>query len=342
MSDMKARSFRFTTIASSAAAVALCASIASAGQPHVVQRGGAGARTNAAATAAVSYSVEVPVVTRVVGTALFRTAIDISNNTASGTTASPVVAKLQYSYNRVASDGTVSFFRTPDPNTPAGVSMKINLLAFDNFHQDDFVAYLGTLPGILQPGASQSSFGTLLITFEGLPSATGWEGTAFARTYSPNPTGNGTVAIAYPASLFFESANATLVATIRDTQNAPTDAGVLRTNIGIRNTDVRGTGQNVSVTLEFYDVTPGNATNGQRVGNVVTIQNLQPGEVRQINNVRGQAAIPANVQGMLVFADVVGATASSPTIEGYVNILDGGTQDGAFFEMKCSAGCATF
>jgi len=44
---------------------------------------------------------------------------------------------------------------------------------------------------------------------------------------------------------------------------------------------------------------------------------------------------------MLVFVDVVGASASSPTIEGYVNILDGGTNDGAFFEMKCadSDGC---
>ena len=332
---MKPRSFRFAAVISSAAALMLLASIASAGQTHVVQRGG-GVRPNAASSSAVSYSVEVPVVTRVIGTALFKTALDISNNTSTGTQAAPVVAKLQYSYNRIASDGTVAFFRTPDPNTPAGASMKINLLAFDNFHQDDFVAYLGTLPGILQPGAAQSSFGTLLITFEGLPSATGWEGTAFARTYSPNPTGGGTVAIAYPASLFFESANSTLVATIRDTQNAPTEAGTLRTNIGIRNTDVRATGQNVTVTLEFYDVTPGNATNGQRVGNVITIANLQPGEVRQINNVRAQAAIPANVQGMLVFADVVGATAASPTIEGYVNILDGGTQDGAFFEMKCA------
>jgi hypothetical protein len=69
---------------------------------------------------------------------------------------------------------------------------------------------------------------------------------------------------------------------------------------------------------------------------VLTLQNLEPGEVRQINNIRAAAAIPDNVLGMLVFADVIGASASSPTIEGYVNILDGGTQDGAFFEMKCA------
>lgn len=314
-----------------AAGLALSASPLAAASTRVVRRG-APAQTLTPSAAAVSYSVEVPVVTRIVGTALFRTALDISNNTSSGTASAPVVVRYQYSYNRVV-DSVTSFFRTP--------VQTINLLAFDNFHSDDFVQYMGTLPGVLQPGAETSSFGTLLVTFENLPSSQGWEGTVFARTYSQNPTGGGTVAIAYPGSLFFESANQTLVATIRDTQLAPTTAGALRTNIGVRNTDIRGTGQNVTVLLEFYDVTSGSPTNGQRVGNIITVADLQPGEVRQINNVRAAAAIPTNVTAMLVFADVAGATATTPTIEGYVNILDGGTQDGAYFEMKCadSDGC---
>jgi hypothetical protein len=44
---------------------------------------------------------------------------------------------------------------------------------------------------------------------------------------------------------------------------------------------------------------------------------------------------------VIVFADI---TAGDPlvTIEGYINILDGGTQDGAYFEMKCSVGCPSF
>jgi hypothetical protein len=329
---MKTRSFEVAAAVVFGVALLLFASIATALPTRVVSRG-PGIRPNDASAAAVSYSVEVPIVTRVVGTALFRTAIDISNNTSSGTAAAPVVARYQYSYNRLNSDGTRSFFRTP--------IQTISLLAFDNFHTDDFIQYLSTLPGVLQPGADQSSFGSLLVTFENLPSSQGWEGVVYARTYSPNPTGPGTVAIAYPASLFFESANSTLVATIRDTQTAPDIAGSLRTNIGIRNTDVRGTGLPVSVQLEFYDVTSGSPTNGQRIGTVLTISNLDPGEVEQINNVRAAAVIPSNVTAMLVFADVVGASASSPTIEGYVNILDGGTQDGAYFEMKCadSDGC---
>jgi len=310
-----------------AAGLLLSGSPLAAAPTRVVRRGNA-VRTVAPSAAAVSYSVEVPVVTRVVGTALFRTALDISNNTGTGTAAAPVVARFQYSYNRINSDGTTSFFRTP--------IQTINLLAFDNFHTDDFVQYLGTFPGVLQPGADQASFGTLLVTFENLPSSQGWEGTVFARTYSPNPTGAGTVAIAYPGSLFFESASQTLVATIRDTQLAPTAAGALRTNIGIRNTDIRISNQNVTVEVSFYDVTAGSPTNGQRVGSVLTLAGLQPGEVRQLNNIRALAAIPANVTAMLAYADVVGATATTPTIEGYVNILDGGTQDGAFLEMKCA------
>jgi hypothetical protein len=321
---MKARSLRASAVAFAVAATMSSASLLSAAPTRVVRRG-TPIRAESAAAPAVSYSVEVPVVTRVVGTALFRTAIDISNNTA----ATPVAVRFQYSYNRVNADGTTNFFRTP--------IQTLSLLAFDSFHTDDFVQYLGTLPGALQPGADQSSFGTLLVTFENLPSSTGWEGTVFARTYSPNPTGAGTVAIAYPGSLFFESANQTLVGTIRDTQlvTAP-PAGRLRTNIGIRNTDVRGSGNPVTVQLGFFDVTTGNTTNGQRVGNILTIPNLLPGEVRQLNNIRAAAAIPADVTAMLVFADVVGATAASPTIEGYINILDGDTQDGAFFEMKCA------
>jgi hypothetical protein len=320
---MKARSHHSSTVASVAAAILLSGSVLSAAPTRVVRRGPA-IRTNAASAPAVSYSVEVPVVTRVVGTALFRTAIDISNNT----DASPVTARFQYSYNRVNGGG---FFRTP--------LQTLTLLGFDNFHTDDFVAYLGTLPGVLESGAADSSFGTLLVTFEGLLSGQGWEGTVSARTYSPNPTGPGTVAIAYPASLFFESARTTLVATIRDTQTVPSDAGALRTNIGIRNTDIFTSGLNATVQLEFFDVTAGNTTNGQRVGSILTFPNLQPGEVRQISDIRVAAGIPADVTAMLVFADVVGATSTTPTIEGYVNILDGGTQDGAFFEMKCAGGC---
>ena len=292
------------------------------GRTRVVTRkdGSAHAAPKAGAAA---YSAQVNIVTRVQGTSFFRTAIDISNNTDTD----GVAADLQYCYTL---NGTFQGCTEPQ---------SISLLPLDNFHTDDIVQYLDSL-GVLAPGAGDLSFGTLLVTFNNLPSNFGWEGTVTARTYSPydqsNP-GLGTVAIAYPGSLFFESANTTLVATIRDTQGVSPQpaAGTLRTNLGITNTDLNGVGA-VNVQLTFYDVTEGSTTNGQLVGNPINVNNIEAGEVRQINNIRAAASIPANVQSMIAFADVTSPTSGFPTIEGYVNILDGGTQDGAYFEMKCA------
>ncbi len=72
------------------------------------------------------------------------------------------------------------------------------------------------------------------------------------------------------------------------------------------------------------------------MGNFLTVNNLQAGEVRQLNNVFSAASIPIDVDSCIVFADITSPTSGFPTIEGYVNILDGGTQDGAYFEMKCA------
>ena len=305
-------------------------------RPLVVQRPGSAsatsadksARVNPSAATAAGYSVQLNIVTRVQGTSFFRTAVDISNNT----TTPNVVATYQYCYTlNGAFQGCTA-------------QQSITLLALDNFHTDDIVAYLGS-QNLLAPGAADLSFGTFIVTFSGLPSGNGWEGTVTGRTYSPfdqsNPA-SGTVAIAYPGSLFFESATGELVGIVRDTRPAPTDAGALRTNLGITNTDALASHQPVQVQVSLYDVTENSATNGQRVGNILS-RTLQPGEVTQINDLFTSAAVPNNVTSCIVFVDTVGPLPSpAPTIEGYVNILDGGTQDGAYFELKCSKGCPSF
>lgn len=279
-----------------------------------------------ATSAAESYSVQVNIVTRVVGTALFRSTVDITNNTATD----GVVATMQYCFT----DGNGVF-----QNCTAGQS--INLFAYDNFHTDDIVQYLAS---VLPPGAADKSFGTLFVTFDNLPSANGWEGTVTARTYSAcaqctNPTG--TVAIAYPGSLFFESSSGTLVGTVRDTTLVtPTPAaGALRTNLGVTNTALYDATTPVNVQISFYDT-----ETGVRVGDFLAPSHgLKAGEVYQFNNVFSTAHIPSNVTSCIVFIDVLNPTSATPaTIEGYINILDGGTQDGAFFEMKCAVGCAGY
>jgi hypothetical protein len=287
----------------------------------VAQRAGV-VRKSAVCT--TSYSQEVPVLARVQGTAFFRSLVAITNNTNNN----GVTASYQFSYTCVAAACSPAggFYRT--------TVQDITLPALGSFVQDDFIDYLNSL-GLLQPGANQGSIGTLLVTFGNLPSCIGWEANVVARTYNrlvESDASQGTIGFAYNASEFFDSADTTLVGFARDTKAAPTIAGKLRSNIGIRNTDINGTDQNMTVDITFYDT-----ATGQKVGNTVTFADLRPGEVRQVSDIWATAAIASTVTSVIVFADARNPTATSPTMEGYITIIDGqNTQDAALFTMLCA------
>ena len=325
---------RASAVACAVLALTSAASIAETGprsgrQPRVVSRPAAAGKTQTAqrvpaSVSATGFSAQLNIVTRVQGLALYRTAVDITNNTATD----GVTATFQYCYT---SGGA---FQGCTPG------QSIGLQPFDGFHQDDIVNYLGTL-GLLSADAQASSFGTFIVTFDGLPSGNGWEGTVLGRTYSALDQAHpldGVVAIAYPGSLFFESATGSLVGLVRDTRPVPNDAGALRTNLGVTNTGLFNAtvGATVDFQVSFYDT-----ATGTLVGNVLQPPHpLKPGEVYQFNDVFTLAAIPSSVVSCIVFVDITSAQGVNPdTIEGYIDILDGGTQDGAYFEMKCSAGC---
>jgi len=292
-------------------------------------------RTSSIAAPTATYSSELPQISRVAGQAFYRTAVDITNNTSTN----GVVALVQYAYTCTGANGCAAgFFTATNP-------IQIPLQALDSFHSDDMVSYLND-QGVLAPGAVDGSFGSLLVTFSNLPSATGWEGTVTARNYNRVNEANpslGTVGYAYNGSLFFESAHSTVVGTIRDTSPAALAGGTQgsqRTNLGVRNTDIDGslfpgTDRHVTVDVTFYDVTAGSATNGQKVGSTVSIVGIAPGEVRQVSNVFAAAQIPATVSSAIAFVDVRSPTANTPTIEGYFNVGDNVTNDFSFFEARC-------
>ena len=322
---------RFTVFALVSAVLALASAVTQAEtgsglkrQPRAVSRpgpaGSAQIGRRVGDAAAIGYSVQLNIVTRVVGLALYRTAVDITNNT--GTDG--VTASFQYCYT---AGGVFQECTLPQD---------LLLHEYDSYHFDDIIEYVGSL-GLISPAAADNSFGTFYVLFSGLPSNNGWEGTLTGRTYNAADNAHpeaGTVAIAYPGSLFFESATGTQVAIVRDTTLNPTDAGSLRTNLGVTNTAIYVL-DNVNFAVSFYDV-----ATGQLVGNVLTPPHaLEPGEVYQFNNVFSAAHIPADVESCIAFIDVTGGDG---TIEAYVNILDGGTNDGAYFEFKCSVGCPNF
>jgi hypothetical protein len=273
--------------------------------------------------AGTTYSVEVPVLARVQGSAFFRTLIAFTNNTNQNITAS-----YQFSYTCVATTCSPAggFYRTTVQN--------LNLLPLGSFVQDDFINYLDT-QSLLQTGANAGSIGTLLVTFTNLPTSNGYEANVVARTYNrlvETDATQGTVGFAYNASLFFDSADTTLVGFARDTKSAPTIAGKLRSNIGVRNTDINGTNANMTVDLTFFDT-----VTGQRVGNTITFADLRPGEVRQVSDVWASAGISSSVNSVIVFADSRNPTSTSPTMEGYITIIDGqNTQDASLFTLLCA------
>ena len=276
---------------------------------------------------ATSYSVEVPVLARVQGTAFFRSFLAITNNT----NKSGVTASYQFSYTCLGS--------TSQPCSPAGgfyrtTVQTITLQALDSFVQADFVDYLNS-QGLLQPGANAGTIGTLLVTFNNLPSSNGFEANVVARTYNrlvEADANQGTVGFAYNASLFFDSADTTLIGYGRDTKSAPGIDGRVRTNLGVRNTDINGTNQNMTVDISAY-----NTATGQKVGNPFSFADLRPGEVRQIADLWATLVIPSTVNNVIIFVDARNPTATSPTMEGYVTLIDGqNTQDAALFPLLCA------
>ncbi len=262
---------------------------------------------------------QLNIVTRVQGSAFFRTAVDVSNNTNVA-----VPAELQYCY----SSGGVF----------AGCSDSFNLTlpAFSTFHTADVVDLFGT-NGLIPASAASSSFGTLFAFFSHLPSQHGWEATLSGRTYSnysATDASLGTLAIAYPGTDYSASAGHELVGVVRDTRNNPTSEGALRTNLGITNTDINLAGP-VNVSITFVDTTESSPTFGLPVGQGLAMNGLQTGEVRQINDVFSAAHIPTGVTSAMVVADVVNSPAGT-TIEGYVNVLSAGTQDGSYISLTCT------
>ena len=273
--------------------------------------------------AETTYSQELPVLARVQGTAFFRTFVSFTNNTNTNN----VAASFQFSYTCVAATCSPAggFYRT--------TVQTITLPALGSFVQPDFIDYLNT-QGLLQPGANQGSIGTLLVTFANLPSSNGWEANVVARTYNrlvESDATQGTVGFAYNGSLFFDSADTTLVGYGHNTEAAPTIAGKIRTNIGVRNTDINGTNANMTVDISCFDT-----ATGAKVGTTITFADLRPGEVRQ-QPLFAVAGIPSTVTNVIIFADARNPTATSPTMEGYITLIDGqNTQDAALFTMLCA------
>jgi hypothetical protein len=61
-----------------------------------------------------------------------------------------------------------------------------------------------------------------------------------------------------------------------------------------------------------------------------------PGETRQISDIWATANIDPSVHSVIVFVDARTPSLTTPTMEGYITIIDGqNTQDAALFTLLC-------
>lgn len=255
------------------------------------------------AFALADISVGVPVVTQIQGAVFYRTSITGANG---HETLRPVV-RMRLSY-RSPVDGS---FQTPT------LTLDGPLLPHRTFFFEDIVQHFKNSGVIRAQDVNAAIFGTLLVTFEVFGQSL--EDTIVeARTYSPAP-GGGTLGIAYIGRDVRTAGSARVKTAVRN-GSFGTD-GTTRANIGFVNVD----GGISDIEVTYYDGASG-ATLKQ-----FTLNDVAVGEVRQLNNIFADAAVPAGTRTMVVRGRSLSTI--NGRVTGYAVQLDSVTNDGAFFLM---------
>jgi len=258
-----------------------------------------------AATAGADAFYDVPIVTQVQGAAFYRTSLAISN-----------VGPRSFL--------AITFlYRSPVDNTmqhPVYVQTALETSAV--FSSDDIVQFFKTSSDMRAADKTVSLFGSLSIELPDIADPS--DVSIVARTYSPGPTGTGTMGIAYLGRPNGTTTRAFSRMTTTVRNGAFGQDGSARANIGILNLS------NFAIDLK---VEYKNAANGAAVKtfNLSTVIGhlLESHEVVQLNNIFGDAAL-SSVSRVVV---TVTPIAPAQSFTGYAVQLDNTTNDGSFFLM---------
>jgi len=257
-----------------------------------------------------AFSVDLPIVTRARGaTTTFYTSIDITNN-------APQPTDVGYEY--ISADLSIDVSGT----------LVRNLAGRGNFHQDDLMLYLAST-GAITSDQANSTFGTMLLTFENPSFTTGTEASASVRVYNYLTEGQRpSIGLAYRAIPLTKNGSHALSSIISNSTAATTGPSVV-TNLGLENVGINDAGQvdgtPVTLQLTFYD-----PATGAQVGPQPTVT-LNAGQVTQLNDVWSRYGLPASAQSLLV---TVTETTGTAQIRGYISVKDTSTNDGSFFFMQ--------
>jgi hypothetical protein len=279
-----------------------------------------------AQTPARGTAINLPVLGRLLGSGntLFRTAVDVSNHTASAVrvdfyldgqdmaTGQPVVVS-----GSINAGGAIGAWGTGSP-----------MRARSNAHYDDFIEALigaGLLPDTLR---GNGFLGSVLFIFDGRSKV--GETAATARFY--NAFGEGNVGVSLKGREITPDEPQSLVAAVIDTRGNTTGVPQIYPNVFINNTGVAaGSSSAVAGPVTVVVSAVSNAT-GQAIGTPITIANLQPGRTVSVGQVLNALQIPPSVEQMILLN--VRVTSGNAAIQALISQVDAITRDGSVFEMS--------
>jgi len=279
-----------------------------------------------AASGAVGLEVSIPVIGRLTGSGgiLFKTALDVSNNTGTA-------AEIDFYL-----DGNDSTTQAPISVTGSissagalvGKGTGGNARSHSNYHSDDFVDSL-VKAGMLSPATEADGFlGSVLLVFNGFSEV--GQGTASANFYRTLSAGDisGTIGVSATGHEITVSEPTKLVGTFRTTLGK---AGPqVYSNLFINNVGLTPTGTGTVTAVNVQVSAYANST-GAPAGTPVTISGIAPGETVVLGNVLTALGVPATEDTILVYVTVTSGTA---TIEGLAVEVDNGTHDSSSAELR--------
>ena len=261
-------------------------------------------------------AINLPVVGRLFGAGgtLFRTSVDVSNNTQGATRVDYYFDGRDNAGENVSATGSIT--NAGLVNLGAG-----NLQGRTNVHFEDFVQSLVEAGAITAVARDRGVVGSLLLVFDDFtrPGQAGLTGRFW------NELGGGTVGVSIAGREITADEPRRIIGVVHDTRGGP--GAQLYANLFINNTGLALDGSPGGVVV--VELRAISATTGQPVGRTAAIA-IQPGHTVAFGDAANQLQVPAR-QPVLVIATVVQGDA---TIHGVISTIDAVTRDGAVVYMS--------
>jgi hypothetical protein len=260
-------------------------------------------------------SINVPLIGRVTGASntLYRTSLDVSNNTAAQTLVDFYFDGRDNSGASVTATGSIS-------NNGLVRSGEGVLRGMTNAHFDDFIESLAQAGFLSAQARDRGIVGSVLLVFDAFGRR--GDGSAAARFYSD--AAGGTMGVSISGREITTDEPVALSGFVRDTRNQP--SGQQYANMFLNNTGLTRSGEPAGpVVVEVRAVS---ANSGAPIGRSITID-IASGQTATISDVSAQLQI--GNEPAIVFARV---TAGDAAIHGLVSTVDAVTRDGSVVYMN--------